>query len=164
MRKTTAMEELFTSPSSELSLPLCTVSELQAPSSSSSLDDDSSCQKEGKIQHINSTFLSYTRAIGSARRVPGWTLTPDPLADLRNLLASGMTSGFFFRKDLATSSSPSPSLSEEEPGRTQSGDELHRCLQCRHIVITLQTLKCSSMKSRAMPQQLRAQSTVNSFI
>lgn len=43
-------------------------------------------------------------------------LTPDPL-DLRNLLASGAGSGFFFKKDLAdTPSSPaSPSLSEDEP-------------------------------------------------
>ncbi|TNN37367.1 putative proline dehydrogenase 2 [Liparis tanakae] len=46
-----------------------------------------------------------------------WPLTPDPLADLRNLLASGATSGFFFKKAFAdTPSSPSSSsLSEEEP-------------------------------------------------
>lgn len=46
-----------------------------------------------------------------------WTLTPDPLADLRNLLASAEGSGFFFKKALAdTPSSPSsPSLSEDEP-------------------------------------------------
>lgn len=48
-------------------------------------------------------------------------ITPDPLADLRNLLASGAASGFFFKKALAeTPSSPaSPSLSEEEPCGTK---------------------------------------------
>lgn len=44
LRKTMAREALFPSPSSELSLPLSTVSEPQSsPSSSSSLEDDSSC-------------------------------------------------------------------------------------------------------------------------
>lgn len=43
LRKTTAREVLFSSPSSEVSLPLSTVSELQSSaSSSSSLEDDSS--------------------------------------------------------------------------------------------------------------------------
>lgn len=41
-RKTTAREEVFSSPSSELSLPLSTESELQPSSSSSSLDEVSS--------------------------------------------------------------------------------------------------------------------------
>lgn len=53
-------------------------------------------------------------------------LTPDPLADLRNLLASEVGSGFFFKKDLADSPSslPSSSLSEDEPG-TPKGKMTH---------------------------------------
>lgn len=44
--------------------------------------------------------------------------TPDPLAGLRNLLASGAGSGFFLRKDLAvTDSSASSSLSDEPFGK-----------------------------------------------
>ena len=49
-----------------------------------------------------------------------WPLTPDPLAPLRNLLASGVGSGFFFKKDLAPSSPASPSLSEDEPWRAKN--------------------------------------------
>ncbi len=123
-RKTTAREELFPSPSSELSLPLSTVSEPQSSSSSSSsLEDDSSCQREK-----NSSTLAQVSPHTGVHAVLSvihshmacWPLTPDPLADFRNLLASDEASGFFFRKDLAeTPSSPaSPSLSEDEPSGT----------------------------------------------
>ena len=45
-----------------------------------------------------------------------WPLTPDPFSVLRNALASGIGSGFFFKKASAVPSSPvSASLSEEEP-------------------------------------------------
>lgn len=61
-----------------------------------------------KIQNIHQVLLHLS--------VPRLPLTSDPLADLRNLLASGAVSGFFFRKALADTPSPaSPSLSEEEP-------------------------------------------------
>lgn len=49
-----------------------------------------------------------------------WLLTPDPLADFRNLLASAVGSGFFFKNLADTPSSPaSPSLSEDEPCGTK---------------------------------------------
>lgn len=116
-RKTTARDAPLPSPSSELSLPLSTVSEPQSSSSSSSSLEEDSSYREKKTQHqISSGMLSSTVFL---IHLVCWSPTPDPLADLRNLLASGATSGFFFKKDLAvtTSSPSSPSLSEEEPCR-----------------------------------------------
>lgn len=113
MRKTTAREAPFPSPSSELSLPLSTVSEPQSSSSSSSsLEEDSSCQREN-LKNIS--LARHERSnLGKRRSLSGCPLTPDPF--LMNLLASDEGSGFFFKKDLAvTSSPPSPSLSDDEP-------------------------------------------------
>lgn len=54
--------------------------------------------------------------LNTARR-----LTPEPFAVFRNLLASEAPSGFFFRKDLADTSSPaSSSLSDDEPFGTKT--------------------------------------------
>lgn len=125
LRKTTAREELLPSPSSELSLPLSTVSEPQSSSSSSSsLEEDSSCQREKNSSALAQVSPhTVVHALGFVlfylfySYMACWPLTPDPLADLRNLLASDEASGFFFKKDLAdTPSSPaSASLSEDEP-------------------------------------------------
>lgn len=70
-------------------------------------------------------------------------LTPDPLADLRNLLASEAGSGFFFKKDLAdTPSSPaSPSLSEDEPGNNKIR------LNFRNDAFTFQISLCSILNN-----------------
>ena len=69
-----------------------------------------------KPQHINTRLFAVVHSYTSH-----WPLTPDPLAVLRNLLASAEASGFFFKNALAdTPSSPSsPSLSDDEPCRTK---------------------------------------------
>lgn len=108
--KSLARGALFSSPSSELSLPLSTVSEPQSSSSSSSLDEDSSCWGNTEKMRTFKILVFYNNFI--LHYLMLLQLTPDPF--LRNLLASGAGSGFFLRKDLAvTATSASSSLSDE---------------------------------------------------
>lgn len=101
-------------------------------------------------QHISTRlFLVVVAAVHSYTTCG--PLTPDPLAVLRNLLASAEASGFFFKKALAdTPSSPSsPSLSEDEPCRTKK--EWIRESTCDHTRINVSVMFATEFSTKWKP-------------